>query len=138
MINITFIDKLFPIKYEITRLAPKPSTIIQKNITWIRLWKLLIELYNAVTFWSNQKLEIINYNDQIYVIKKITPNHDFVKCNTHKQTNKKSASQKKIEKLVKKRYQLMKSLKDATNQQTNIFEEIKTITKQMKELKKEL
>ena len=97
-------------------------------------------MYNAVTFWSNQKLEIINHNDQIYVIKKITPNHDFVKCYTHKQTNKKSASLKKIEKLVKKRYQLMKSLKDAnaTNQKTNIFEEIKTITKQMKELKKEL
>ena len=32
MTNITFIDKHFPIKYKKTRLAPKPSTIIQKTL----------------------------------------------------------------------------------------------------------
>ena len=44
------------------------AKIIRKNITWLRLWKMLITVYNTITFWSNRKLEVYQYKGQNMIV----------------------------------------------------------------------
>ena len=66
MIKKIFHNKLFSFQYEAFIDKPRNGLLIREKLIWVSLWKVLIEIYNVISFWTSRKLALIK-----------TPKHFF-------------------------------------------------------------